>query len=316
MANAPSPFVKWAGGKKQLLGVLIHHIPQRFGTYFEPFLGGGALFFRLYSLGRIKKAVISDTSHELINCYFAIRDEEAALLSELEGLQKHSGDKDFYYNVARPEFNRSRLTGGGDARIAALLIYLNKTCFNGLFRVNSSGEFNVPWGRYNNLRIFDEENIKAVGRVLRTPDVEIRCCDYSSSISTASKNDFIYLDPPYQPLTATSSFTSYTRGAFSEADQQNLANEFNRLDSRGCLLLMSNSTDPLIESLYGRYIDEGTALKTKAMRQISCKGNGRGRIDEYMIFNYRMDCNFFTENWRQMLAEASPHHKKEPRHSA
>jgi DNA adenine methylase len=288
MATGPVPFVKWAGGKAQLLNVLVKCVPKKFETYCEPFLGGGALFFRLYSEGMIKKAILSDANKDLIKCYIAIRDNEEALLTELEILQQHSNHKDFFYEVARPKFNKIRLKTGmeGDPPKAALLVYLNKTCYNGLYRVNSDGVFNVPWGRNNNPRIYDEDNIRAVGKALRDRRVKVICCDYSSVLTKVGVNDFVYFDPPYQPLSMTSSFTSYTPDPFGEDDQKRLASMFMELDKEGSFVLMSNSVNPLIEELYNDYIEGGNYLKVMAARQISCKGDGRGRIYEYVFFNH------------------------------
>jgi DNA adenine methylase len=287
MATNPAPFLKWAGGKAQLLNVLIKYIPKKFGIYCEPFLGGGALFLKLYSEGMIRKAILSDASKDLINCYIAIRDNEEALLTELEILQQHSNHKDFFYEVARPKFNKIHLTTGleGDPPKAALLVYLNKTCYNGLYRVNSKGDFNVPWGRNNNPRIYDEDNIRSVGKALRSRNVEVMCCDYSLVLTKIGEKDFVYFDPPYQPLSMTSSFTSYTPDPFSEDDQMRLASMFRKLDKEGCFVLMSNSVNPMIEELYKDYIERGNYLKIMAARQISCKGDGRGKIYEYVFFN-------------------------------
>lgn len=291
MAIGPVPFVKWAGGKAQLLNVLIKCIPKKFGNYCEPFLGGGALFFKLYSEGMIKKAILSDANKDLINCYIAIRDNEEALLTELEILQQHSNHKDFFYEVARPKFNKIRLRTGmeGDPPKAALLVYLNKTCYNGLYRVNSEGGFNVPWGRNNNPRIYDEDNIRAVGKALRDRRIKLMCCDYSSVLTQVGANDFVYFDPPYHPLSTTSSFTSYTPDPFGEEDQKRLASMFRELDREGCFVLMSNSVNPLIEALYNYYLERGNYLKIMAARQISCKGDGRGKIYEYVFFNRHPD---------------------------
>jgi len=284
----PSPFVKWAGGKSQLLNLLVGHAPARFKVYHEPFLGGGALFFRLYSMGRIRNARLADASKDLINSYMALRDETEALLSELELLQSHAGDKDFFYEVGRPKFNRIRLKTGleGNVERAALFIYLNKTCYNGLYRVNSGGEFNVPWGRYRSPKIYDEANLREVAIVLRKPGIEIDCCDYADCVSDAKVGDFIYLDPPYQPLSKTAWFAHYTPDSFRRSDQERLASAFNELDSRGCLILMSNSFNPLVEELYGRFLQSGRWRKAQATRKISCNGEGRGHIAEYIIWNY------------------------------
>jgi DNA adenine methylase len=286
-----SPFIKWAGGKSQLLNVLVKCAPQSFSTFYEPFLGGGALFFKLFSIEKIRRAVLSDANKDLMNCYVAIRDNVDALLTELELLQQHAGEKDFFYEVARPKFSKIQLKTGleGDIAKAALMLYLNKTCYNGLYRVNSEGEFNVPWGRYENPRIYDEENIQGVSRVLRTDGLVLKCCDYKSSVAGAKGKDFVYLDPPYQPISATSWFTQYTSDSFAREDQQKLAKIFKDLDETGCYVLMSNSFSPLIEELYKEYIERGNAIKTLAARKISCKDSGRGRIYEYIIYNYRID---------------------------
>lgn len=284
----PSPFVKWAGGKSQLLHLLVRHVPPEFKVYYEPFLGGGALFFRLHSMGRIKRAQLSDASKDLINCYVALRDDGEALLSELETIQPHAGDKDFFYEVGRPKFNRIRLKTGleGNTERAALFIYLNKTCYNGLYRVNSLGEFNVPWGRYRSPNIYDEDNLRQVAAVLRRPGIEIDCCDYADGVSSAKAGDFVYLDPPYQPLSKTAWFAHYTPDSFRRDDQERLASVFGRLDSRRCQVLISNSSNPLIEELYGRYLQPGRWCKAQASRKISCKGEGRGHIAEYIIWNF------------------------------
>lgn len=283
-----SPFLKWAGGKSQLLDALVGCLPDRFGCYFEPFLGGGALFFRLFSMGLVRRAFLSDSNKDLINCYLVVRDELSALLSRLEYYQKFAGAKDFFYEVARPSFNRRKLNTGheGDVEKAALLIYLNKTCFNGLYRVNSKGEFNVPWGRYDSPLLYDERNLKAVSGSLNSKIVDIECCDYREAVKRAESGDFVYFDPPYQPMTRSSSFTQYTPDAFSEDDQKELAQTFRELDRRGCKVMLSNSHTPLVEALYGDYISKGQFRVVMAARAISCVGSGRGCIPEYVICNY------------------------------
>jgi DNA adenine methylase len=284
----PSPIVKWAGGKSQLLDLLVKHLPANFKAYYEPFLGGGALFFRLQSMGKIKRAKLSDASKDLINCYVSLRNEEEALLSELEKLQSHAGEKNFFYEVGRPKFNRIRLKTGleGNIERAALFMYLNKTCYNGLYRVNSRGEFNVPWGRYRSPKIYDEENLRQVASILRRSGVEIDCCDYADGISSAKAEDFVYLDPPYQPLSKTAWFAHYTPDSFRRDDQEQLASTFRQLDSKGCFVLMSNSCNPLIEGLYSEFMKPGQWCRAQVARKISCRGEGRGHIAEYIIWNY------------------------------
>ncbi len=288
ITSSISPFLKWAGGKTQLLDGIMECLPGSFGTYFEPFLGGGALFFRLVSMGMVKRAFLSDLNKDLINCYIVIRDELDALVSRLDDYQKHVNEKDFFYEVARPLFNRIRLKTGleKDVEKAALLIYLNKTCFNGLYRVNSSGEFNVPWGRYRSPKLYCEENLRAVSRALSHKGIEIGCCDYREAVKRAVRDDFVYFDPPYQPMSRSSSFTQYTSDPFSKEDQQRLAESFKDLDRRGCKVMLSNSYSQLVAELYRDYISRGLLTVAMAARAISCQGDGRGRIPEYIIYNY------------------------------
>lgn len=279
-----SPFVKWAGGKSQLLETFDDNIPTTFGTYYEPFLGGGAVFLHLASKGKISKAVISDLNRDLINCYVVVRDRLEDLLELLAKLQKHARDKEYYYQAARPKFNRIRLVTGmeGDAEKAALLFYLNKTCYNGLYRVNQKGEFNVPWGRYKNPTIYDERNLRTVHALLKQPWITILCNDYSAATESAVANDFIYLDPPYQPVSHTASFTSYTRQSFQWGDQERLADTYHRLAARRCLLMLSNS--PRVEKLYS---NSGYRIeRVRATRAISCVGSKRGPVEELLILNY------------------------------
>ncbi|MEM2100328.1 MAG: DNA adenine methylase [Thermoproteota archaeon] len=282
LTKRPVPFVKWAGGKGQLLQDFEKYFPPEFGTYYEPFLGGGAVFFHLLSKKRIRKAVISDLNKDLINCYVAIRDHIDELLQQLRRLQRHAKDKDFYYNKARKRFNEINLNTGleGNIEKAALLIYLNKTCYNGLYRVNKKGEFNVPWGRYKNPNIYDEENLLAINRVLRLKDIVISCDDYQQVVKNAGKGDFIYLDPPYQPISPTANFTEYTSESFTIADQQRLAEVFRQLSSRGCMVMLSNS--PKVYDLYNGY----TIVKVNATRAISCVGSRRGPVEELLIMSY------------------------------
>jgi len=284
----PSPFLKWAGGKSQLLDLLLSKVPQSFKSYYEPFLGGGALFFKLCSLGRIRRAVISDSNKDLMNCYVAIRDNLPAMLRELEFLQQHATEKDFYDDVAKPRFNSILLKSGleGNVEKASLMIYLNKTCYNGLYRVNSSCEYNVPWGRHRSPRIYDRDNLQQVGDALRRPGIELRCADYEDAVSGASRGDFAYLDPPYQPLSQTSMFTMYTPDAFDEEGQQRLARTFRRMDRDGCLVMLSNSWNPMVESIYAACLPNAKSEVVYASRKISCKDDGRGHIREYLITNY------------------------------
>jgi len=280
-----APFLKWAGGKSQLLADFDRYFPRRFGTYFEPFLGGGAVFFHLVHRRRIERAVISDANKDLMNCYVTIRDSLGELLRSLKQLQHRSRDRDFYYNTARKRFNEIRLGTGldGNAEKASLMMYLNKTCYNGLYRVNKKGEFNVPWGRYRNPRIFDERNLRAVNAVLRREGIEITCKDYQEAVKDSRAGDFIYFDPPYQPVSSTAHFMAYTKQNFTIQDQQRLSEIFRELNSRGCLLMLSNS--PKVRGLYRDY----RVVDLKATRAISCVGSGRGHVEELLIMNYDLE---------------------------
>lgn len=283
-AERPLPILKWAGGKSQLLDTLESNFPSSFGTYIEPFLGGGAVFFRLAALGKITGAVLSDLNKDLINCYVAVRDHTDQLLVQLQRFQRHARDKRFYYQVARNRFNEIQLQTGleGDVEKASLLLYLNKTCYNGLYRVNQKGGFNVPWGRYKNPRIYDESNLRAVQKALSRVGVRILCGNYSQTTNDAQSNDFVYFDPPYQPISRTANFTAYTAQSFGWGDQVNLARVFSDLHSKGCLVMLSNS--PKVQKLYENH--DFRVQKVKATRAISCVGNKRGHVDELLITNY------------------------------
>lgn len=268
------PFLKWAGGKSRLLKDITPLVPSHFNVYFEPFIGGGALFFHLLNKRPLLKAVISDLNEELVNCYSRVRNNVEEVIEEL---QIHRNDKHYFYKVRSQ--NTARLSA--EAR-AARLIFLNKTCFNGLFRVNSSGKFNVPFGKYDNPRIVDAEKLRAVSKALRRARVEIECEDFDAVLKEAKAGDFVYLDPPYQPLSATSNFTSYTDKSFGLPDQIRLSETFQALDERGVFVLMSNSNCEVVRDLYSDYMTS----KVLAPRAINRNGNGRGRIGELLIRNY------------------------------
>lgn len=264
------PFVKWVGGKTQLLKTLVAQTPLKFENYFEPFVGGGALFFKLNSLGRIKKqAYLNDGNKNLITVYEAIKTKPHELIEELSS-GKYQNTEETFYKI-RSEEPKDRL------QQAARFIYLNKTAFNGLYRVNLKGKFNVPFGRYRNPAILDAKNLLAASKTLE--NVELACLDFEEAVMKAKEDDFIYFDPPYHPLSKTSSFTSYTANNFTVNDQTRLFKCFERLKRRGCKLLLSNSYTPLIHELYKEH-----ELETvMANRAINCKGNERGKIKEVLI---------------------------------
>jgi DNA adenine methylase len=271
LANA-SPFLKWAGGKSRLLQTFDRYFPASFNStknrYFESFIGGGAVFFHLSP----HKAVISDLNPELINCYTVIKDNVEELIV---ALRKHKNDKDHFYRVRA--LDTDKLT---PVERAARLIFLNKTCFNGLYRVNSRGQFNVPFGRYTNPKICDELNLREVSFALA--GVDINCGPFEAILKRARKGDFIYLDPPYQPVSATSNFTGYTATCFGNSDQERLADVARILSKRGCLIMLSNSNADFVRDLYRDFRIE----TVHTSRAINCKADRRGRIAELLIMNY------------------------------
>ena len=274
------PFVKWAGGKAQLLKQFEPYFPgpAHFGRYFEPFVGGGAVFFHLQNTGRLPQQVfLFDTNDELINAYQVVRDRIDDLIALLAVHQaRHS--RDYYYHIRDLDRCSNDLTA---VERAARAIYLNRTCYNGLYRVNSQGRFNVPMGRYKNPRIGREATLRAAGAALQGAHVETR--DFGSVVELARPGDFFYFDPPYDPISTTASFTGYTAGSFRAEDQRRLAAVFAELSHRGCLCMLSNSYTPLIVELY-----RGFRLETvQAARPISSDPRGRGSIKEVVVLNYR-----------------------------
>lgn len=266
------PFLKWAGGKGQLLRIFEPFYPQRFGRYFEPFIGGGAVFFSLGARHPGFTASISDYNSELVNCYQVVKKDVEKLIA---ALRSHQNDSEYYYHMRALDLNSLN-----SIERASRLIYLNKTCFNGLYRVNRSGQFNVPFGKYKNPRIVDEINLRNASRLLQK--TKIHCASFEEIVPATAAGDFVYLDPPYQPLSTTANFTSYTARSFSTEDQTRLRDFCRELDKRGCLFMLSNSDNELIEELYQGFKIE----RVMATRAINCKGNRRGRISELLIRNY------------------------------
>lgn len=269
------PFLKWAGGKGQLLRQYELYFPERFNNYLEPFVGGGAVFFYLCNTGRLnngKRVILIDSNNELVNCYRVIKENVERLIGLLNNPKFKNIEKVYYEIRAKEPTDKFERT--------ARTIYLNKTCFNGLYRVNSKGKFNVPFGRYKNPMICNADNLRTVSIALR--NVEILCADFERCLEFARRHDFIYLDPPYQPLSKTSSFISYTKAPFSEKDQRRLHVVFKELDKIGCKLMLSNSDTHLIRKLYKDFRIEVVYAK----RAINCKASGRGEISELVILNY------------------------------
>lgn len=267
-----TPFLKWAGGKSQLLQQFQKFFPRKFRRYYEPFLGGGAVFFFLSP----PSALLSDTNADLINTYKVVKQDVEALIALLsKKFSKMNNEKDFYR--IRDEVDLSRLS---EVERAARLIYLNKTCFNGLYRVNREGRFNVPFGNYKNPTICDAEGLRRANAALSRST--LRVCDFEEAVARAKQGDFVYFDPPYAPLTPTSSFTSYTKEDFGPEEQRRLAGVFRELDKRGTLVMLSNSPKPFVVELYRNFHTE----LVKANRAINANGNGRGPIDELLVMNF------------------------------
>jgi DNA adenine methylase len=272
----PSPFVKWAGGKSSLVQELLHYVPSHFANYYEPFLGGGAFFFAICSRNRSFNAIMSDVNAELISAYEMIRDRPDELIQLLTNFREEyfrSGSRSSYY------YQKRKRQATDPIESAARLIFLNKTCYNGLYRVNSRGEFNVPFGSYKNPKIVDPENIHAVSRALRDTNAQLHCSNYKTIISNCGKGDFVYLDPPYHPKSKTSSFTDYTPGGFSEKDQEELAEEFKKLADHGCTVLLSNSETSLTSRLYSDYQTRSVTVN----RPINSVGSRRTGYKELIV---------------------------------
>ncbi len=294
------PLLKWAGGKRQLLPHLRRFYPHRFGRYVEPFLGSGAVFLDLYNRGYLEghSVTLLDRNPDLIGCYRAVRDRPDDVIDELKGLARGHARRgaDHYYKIRDHEFNpaRRRLFSNGGAgayppALAAMLIYLNRTGYNGLFRLNSRGDFNVPAGRYVRPRICDAENIAQVSQALRMPGLTLETRTFETIVQEAQPDDFFYFDPPYAPVSSTSAFTAYTRHRFGEKDQEQLQRVVIALAQRGSMVLLSNSTAPEIARLY----DESEAARkaglkayqVDARRAINSVAGRRGPVREYVITN-------------------------------
>lgn len=262
------PFVKWAGGKGQLLEELINRVPDSFSRYYEPFIGGGALFYKISP----EKAVIADLNPELVNTYIVVRDDVESLISSL---CIHQNTPDYFYSTRALDI--SRMT---PVERASRFIYLNKTCYNGLWRVNSKGHFNVPYGKYKNPLICDADNLRLVSQALI--DTDIRECDFEQAVFSAQKNDFIYFDPPYYPLSKTAYFTGYVKNGFGPDEQRRLVEVFNNLSDKGCKVMLSNSNTEFVKDLYSNF----RITEVKVNRAINCKGDRRTGLTELIITNY------------------------------
>ena len=269
------PFVKWVGGKRQLLNEIEKHIPEQFSRYYEPFVGGGAVLFHV----RPKNAIINDSNEELVNLYNVIKESPEELI---EDLKKHKNEEKYFYEVRGIDREKEKYLELSNIQRASRIIFLNKTCYNGLFRVNSSGEFNSPFGRYKNPNIVNDVTIKTVGNYLSKNDIQILNTDYEKSLSKIRKGAFVYFDPPYDPISDSSSFTGYTKNGFDRTEQERLKKVCDKLNDKGVKFLLSNSSTEFIRDLYKDY----NIFFIKAKRAINSKGNGRGETTEVLVKNY------------------------------
>ncbi len=274
------PFVKWAGGKRQIVDKLLMYAPDEFNTYYEPFVGGGALLFELSP----KKAVINDSNKELINVYNVLRNEEKfkKMCSILNTYEKNNSEE-FYYELRNKDRNKSSFDRLSDYKRAGRTIYLNKACFNGLYRVNSKNEFNVPFGKKTKVNTYDIGNLITVSNYLTMNDIKILNVDFEDSVKDAQKGDFIYFDPPYD--SETSIFNSYTEDGFGKEEQRRLAKVYKELSNKGCYVMLSNNNTTLIKELYKDF----NIHIIEAKRSINSNGEKRGKVEEVIITNYKND---------------------------
>jgi DNA adenine methylase len=269
----PKPFVKWVGGKRQLLKQFSEKelYPKKFNVYHEPFVGGGAVFFELTPA----KSILSDLNSELVTTYKVIKKDVESLI---KSLKRHKHSKEYFLKIRSKDVSKL-----SDIQIASRFIYLNRTAFNGMYRVNKQGIYNVPFGKYKNPLICDEDNLRLVSKILKK--VLIKNQDYMKVLDCAKKGDFVYFDPPYYPVSKTASFTSYTANSFLEKEQEELRDTFEKLHKKGCYVMLSNSDTDFIKKIYSKI--KGVKIHTiEANRAINSNGNGRGKIKELVITNY------------------------------
>lgn len=270
-----APVVKWVGGKRQLLPEIEKYIPNKISTYYEPFLGGGAVFFHLQR----KKAVVNDINEELINLYKVIKDNVDELI---EDLQKHENTSDYFYDIRELDRDREKYDKLTDIERASRIHYLNKTCFNGLFRVNQQGEFNAPFGKYKNPDFVNAITLKAVSNYFNKANITFKCGDFEEAVKGIRRGSFVYFDPPYDPVSDSSNFTGYDKGGFDRDEQIRLKKLCDKLNDRGVKFLLSNSATNFIKELYKDYRVE----IVQAKRSINSKGDMRGEVDEVLVRNY------------------------------
>lgn len=269
-----APFLKWVGGKRQLMSAINQFLPQEITRYYEPFVGGGAVLFNLQP----KNAVINDFNKELINVYNTIKESPAELIDDLK---IHKNESDYFYNLRALDREES-FNNLSNLKKASRVIYLNKTCYNGLYRVNSSGEFNSPFGKYKNPNIVNTTTINAVSKYLNDNNITILNGDFENALKGIRKGAFVYFDPPYHPISESSSFTGYVEGGFDIQEQVRLRDLCVKLNKKGVRFLLSNSATHFIEDLYKDF----EINYVKANRSINSNAKKRGEIDEVLIRNY------------------------------
>jgi DNA adenine methylase len=269
-----APFLKWVGGKRQIMPTIEQHLPKGIKSYIEPFIGGGAVLFHLQP----KNAIINDFNAELVNVYNVIKNDLENLIIDLN---KHKNESRYFYEIRA--LDRTEAFGNlSDVERASRIIYLNKTCYNGLYRVNNSGEFNSPFGKYKNPNIVNEPTLRAVNSYLNSNNVRIENTDYETVLKEADKNSFVYLDPPYHPVSDSSNFTGYVQGGWDESEQIRLKEACDRLNKKGIKFMQSNSSVNFIKELYSDY----QIHIIKANRAINSDGDKRGEVEEVLIKNY------------------------------
>ena len=275
------PFVKWAGGKRQIIDILKKYVPDEFNTYYEPFVGGGALLFELSP----KKAVINDSNKELMNVYECIKDAKKFELMCRE-LNHHETEhsEEYYYQIRNLDRDKKKYQKIIDYKRAARTIYLNKACFNGLYRVNSKNEFNVPYGKKQKVNTYEGQNLGIICGYLNYNDIKLLSVDFAEAVKEAKAGDFIYFDPPYDSEN-NDTFNDYTEGGFGKDEQVRLSEVFKDLHNRGCYVMLSNHNTTLINELYGDF----NIHLIQAKRNINSKGNKRGKVEEVIITNYETE---------------------------
>lgn len=275
-----APVVKWVGGKRQLLDSILPLLPARMPLYCEPFAGGAALLFAL----RPERAVVNDLNTELVALYQVIRDDVEALIADLG---KHKNSPDYFYALRNLDRDAAAFAALSPVEKASRLLYLNRTCYNGLYRVNSAGQFNTPFGRYKNPNLVNAEGLRAASAYFNAADICFENRDFAAVLGELPKSSFVYLDPPYDPLSETSSFTSYSKGGFGREEQIRLKECCDELTRRGIRFLLSNSATPFILDLYKDYADWTTQVD--ARRAVNSVARGRGAVREVLVRNYAVE---------------------------